>query len=85
MKESFDQPKSDKKITKKEGPKKKIIILPSELSPYEKIREDNISEKVALLKELGFCAEEKDTKPVKRKVKLPRFTVVRRSERLSKL
>ena len=36
--------------------KKKIVINP-ELSPIEKIREQNIAERMALLVQLGFCKD----------------------------
>ena len=46
--------------------KKKIVINPK-LSPIEKIREQNIAERMALLIKLGFC---NDKKLVKTKAKI---------------
>jgi hypothetical protein len=61
------------KLTKMRS-KKKIVINP-ELSPFEKIREQNIAERMALLVKLGFCEEKKElkikTKTVKKRIKVP--------------
>ena len=43
-------------------PSKKKIVINAELSPYEKIREQNIAERMALLVKLGFCEEKKELK-----------------------
>ena len=52
-----------KKLFKK--PSKKKIVINPELAPIEKIREQNIAERVALLKELGFCSENEQVQPRK--------------------
>ena len=62
---------------------KKVVINP-ELSPIEKIRERNIAERVALLRELGFCSDKKQVKPKsKTRPKLcVKSVVLRKSERI---
>ena len=55
-----------------------------ELSPMEKIREDNINERMALLKKLGFCKQDSTVKmkPKKKSVKVLQPVVLRKSDRL---
>ena len=64
-------------------PLKKVVINP-ELSPIEKIREQNIAERDALLRELGFCSDKKQVKPKsKTRPKLcVKSVVLRKSERI---
>ena len=64
-------------------PLKKVVINP-ELSPIEKIREQNIAERVALLRELGFYSDKKQVKPKsKTRPKLcVKSVVLRKSERI---
>ena len=52
----------------------------------EKIREDNINERMALLKKLGFCQEDSSAKmkPKKKRVKVPQPVAIRKSDRLNK-
>ena len=75
------------------NPVKKVKRVPSfgvkqyhELSPMEKIREDNINERMALLKKLGFCQEDSTAKmkPKKKRVKVPQPVAIRKSDRLNK-
>ena len=64
-------------------PLKKVVINP-ELSPIEKIREQNIAERDALLRELGFCSDKKQVKP-KSKIRpklCAKSVVLRKSERI---
>ena len=66
---------------------KKIIVLPvMKLSDFERRREKNIEERLALLKELGFCKDDENLiKPRKKRIKkAPKMFVLRKSDRLKK-
>lgn len=70
---------------------KKTLVLPvmkpaPVLSDFERRREKNIEERMALLKELGFCKEDENlTKPKKKRIKkAPKMFVLRKSDRLNK-
>ena len=73
----------NQKVVNKPG-KKKLVINP-DLCEYEKFRLNNINERLAFLKELGFGPEEK-VKNVKkpRKFKVHSNAIVRKSDRLNK-